>query len=194
MGLLRIQVGAVALFLAMPMLGERRRRVFALWRRPPIVTAVTAALYQPLFFFAVSQVGVALGTLVAVGSEPAFAGLVGWVALRHRPTIGWLAATAIAVTGLALSTLDHAGGGSLAGLVPPPPGAGLCSATYTVVAKHELERGLTAIEVPAASFVLGGLLLLPLLIGQPLAWVGGPSGLGLPCTSGSRRWQSRTCS
>lgn len=178
-GILRIQVGAVALFLAMPMLGERRRRVFELWRRPPIVvTAVTAALYQPLFFFAVSQVGVALGTLVAVGSEPVFAGLLGWIALRHRPTPGWLAATAIAVTGLALSSLGHIGGGSLAGLALAL-GAGLCSAGYTVVAKHQLDRGVTAIEVPAASFVLGGLLLVPLLIGQPLAWVAGPSGLAL---------------
>jgi len=178
-GILRIQVGAVVLLAAMPLLGARRRRLFDLWRRPPIlVTAVTAALYQPLFFGAVSQVGVAFGTLVAVGSEPVFAGVVGWLALRHRPTAGWLAATAIAVTGLVLRSAGHLDGGNVEGLALAL-GAGLCSACYTVAAKHQLDREVTAIEVPAASFVLGGLLLLPLLAGQPTGWVTSAGGLAL---------------
>lgn len=179
-GVLRIQVGAIALLVAMPWLGARRGRLIALWRRPQIlVTAVAAALYQPCFFGAVSSVGVALGTLVAVGSEPVFAGLLGWVALGHRPTRGWLLATAIAVAGLALRSAGRLEtGGDLFGLVPAL-GAGLCSACYTVAAKHQLDRDATAIEVPAASFVLGGLLLAPLLVGQPLAWAATSSGFAL---------------
>ena len=179
-GILRIQVGAIALVSVMPLLGASRRRLPVLWRRPQIlVTAVAAALYQPCFFGAVSSVGVALGTLVAVGSEPVFAGLLGWVALRHRPTLGWLIATAIAVIGLVLRSAGRLeAGGDLLGL-RPALGAGLCSACYTVAAKHQLDRGATAIEVPAASFVLGGLLLAPLLLGQPLAWMASPSGLAL---------------
>lgn len=58
-------------------------------------------------------------------------------------------------------------------------GAGLCSACYTVAAKVQLTRGVTALEVPTGSFVLGGILLLPLLIGQPLDWVTQPSGIAL---------------
>ena len=179
-GVLRIQIGAVALLAAMPLLGARRSRLPILWRRPQIiVTAVAAALYQPFFFGAVSSVGVALGTLVAVGSEPVFAGVLGWVALRHRPTLGWLAATAIAVAGLVLRSSGQLdGGGDSVGLVLAL-GAGLCSACYTVAAKHQLDRDATAIEVPAASFVLGGLLLAPLLIGQPMAWLGTPGGATL---------------
>lgn len=179
-GILRIQVGALALLLAMPWIGGRRRRLPTLWRRPQIlVTAVAAALYQPLFFGAVSTVGVALGTLVAVGSEPVFAGLLGWVALRHRPTVGWLVATAVAVVGLVLRSSGQLGGGeSPAGLLLAL-GAGVCSAAYTVAAKHQLDRDATAIEVPAASFALGGLLLLPLLLGQPLGWVATPDGLAM---------------
>lgn len=179
-GILRIQVGAIALVAVMPLLGASRRRLPVLWRRPQIlVTAVAAALYQPCFFGAVSSVGVALGTLVAVGSEPVFAGLLGWLALRHRPTLGWLVATAIAVIGLALRSAGRLeAGGDVLGLLPAL-GAGLCSACYTVAAKHQLDRGATAIEVPAASFVLGGLLLAPLLLGQPLAWAASPSGVAL---------------
>jgi len=178
-GVLRIQVGAIALFLVMPRLGASRGRLVELWRRPAIlVTAVAAASYQPLFFGAVSQVGVALGTLVAVGSEPLFAGLIGWVALRHRPTAGWLAATAVAVLGLVLRSWGRLDGGSATGLLLAL-GAGVASASYTVAAKHQLDRGATTVEVPAASFVLGGLLLVPLLIGQPTAWLAQPGGAAL---------------
>jgi drug/metabolite transporter, DME family len=178
-GILRIQVGAVALLAVMPWLGARRRSIPGLWRRPAIlVAAVSAALYQPLFFGAVSTVGVALGTLVAVGSEPVFAGLVGWAILRHRPTAGWLAATAIAVTGLVLRSWGGLDAANAEGLLLAL-GAGLCSAGYTVAAKHQLDRGVTAIEIPAASFVLGGLLLVPMLVGQPLAWVLEPPGIAL---------------
>ena len=178
-GVLRIQVGAVALLLAMPFLGHDPRRLLTLWRSPAmLVTAVTAALYQPLFFGAVSQVGVALGTLVAVGSEPVLAGLLGWVVLRHRPTASWIGVTVIAVAGLVLLSADGLGGGTAPGLVLAL-GSGLCSAFYTVAAKIQLDRGVTALEVPTGSFVLGGILLLPLLVGQPLDWVTQPSGIAL---------------
>jgi DME family drug/metabolite transporter len=178
-GVLRIQVGAVALLVAMPFLGDDPRRLTSLWRTPAmLVTAISAALYQPLFFGAVSQVGVALGTLVAVGSEPVLAGIVGWVVLRHRPTAAWIAVTGIAVSGLVLLSADSLDGGTATGLMLAL-GAGLCSACYTVAAKVQLNRGVTALEVPTGSFVLGGILLLPLLAGQSLDWVTQPSGIAL---------------
>lgn len=176
-GILRIQIGAVALLAAMPLLGARRGRLLSLWRRPQIlVTAIAAAAYQPFFFGSVTTVGVATGTLVAVGSEPVFAGLLGWAVLRHRPTLGWLAATSIAVLGLVLRSAGQLGSGADVVGLAFALGAGLASACYTVAAKHQLDRDATAIEVPAASFVLGGALLLPLLAGQPLGWVASPDG------------------
>ena len=172
-------MGAVALLIAMPFLGTTRVACLTLWRSPAmLVTAISAALYQPLFFAAVSQVGVALGTLVTVGSEPVLAGIVGWAVLRHRPTPSWIAVTAIAVLGLVLLSADSLGGGTVTGLLFAL-GAGLCSASYTVAAKVQLNRGVTALEVPTGSFVLGGILLLPLLAGQPLDWVTQPSGVAL---------------
>lgn len=178
-GVLRIQVGAVALLLAMPFLGHDPRRLVRLWRSPAmLVTALSAALYQPLFFAAVSEVGVALGTLVAVGSAPILTGIVGWVVLRHRPTSNWLAVTAVAVAGLALLSADGLAGGTASGLMLAL-GSGLCSACYNVGAKVQLGRGVTALEVPTGSFVLGGILLVPVLIGQPLEWVMQPTGIAL---------------
>jgi DME family drug/metabolite transporter len=178
-GILRIVVGAAALLLAMPFLGSSPRRLVALWRTPAMLaTALTAAVYQLCFFAGVSLAGVALGTLVAVGSGPVFAGIVGWVVLRHRPTRGWLVATSVCVVGLVLLSAPDLGVGSAAGLLLAL-GAGLCIAGYNVAAKLQLDRGASSLEVPAGSFALGGLLLLPILATQPLAWVAQPTGLAL---------------
>ncbi len=77
-----------------------------------------------------------------------------------------------------LRSSDSLGSGTTVGLLLAL-GAGLASACYTVAAKLQLDRGVTALEVPTGSFVLGGIVLLPLLVGQPLAWVTEPSGIAL---------------
>lgn len=179
-GILRIEVGAVALLAAMRLLGASPRRLLVLWRsQAMLVTALTASAYQLCFFAGVSEAGVALGTLVAVGSGPLFAGLVGWAVLGHRPTRGWLVATTVCFAGLVLlAAPDLTAGGSAVGLALAF-GAGLCIACYNVAAKVQLDRGVSALEVPAGSFALGGLLLLPLLATQPLDWLFEPGGIAL---------------
>jgi drug/metabolite transporter, DME family len=178
-GILRIEVGALALLVAMPLLGVSPRRIAVLWRTPAmLVTALCAGAYQLCFFAGVSMDGVALGTLVAVGSGPVFAGILGWLVLRHRPGRGWLLATSVAVLGLALLSAPDITGGGGAGLLLAL-GAGMCIAGYNVAAKVQLDRGASALEVPAASFALAGLLLLPLLATQPLEWLMAPTGVAL---------------
>ena len=178
-GIVRIVVGAVVLLIAMPLLGSSPRRLIPLWRTPAmLVTATTAGAYQLFFFAGVSRAGVALGTLVAVGSAPLFAGLVGWAVLRHRPSLGWLVATLVCLVGLGLLTAPGLTGGSATGFALAL-GAGLCIAGYNVAARIQLDRGVGALEVPTGSFVLGGALLLPLLVTQPLAWISTPSGAAM---------------
>ncbi len=175
-GIIRIVVGAIALLVAMPLLGSSPRRLLPLWRTPAmLVTAITAGAYQLFFFAGVSRAGVALGTLVAVGSAPLFAGLVGWAVLRHRPALGWLVATLVCLVGLGLLTAPGLAGGSALGFLLAL-GAGLCIAGYNVAARIQLDRGVGALEVPTGSFVLGGVLLLPVLAVQPLEWISTPSG------------------
>ncbi len=175
-GIIRIAVGALVLLLAMPLLGSSPRRLVPLWRTPAmLVTASTAGAYQLFFFAGVSRAGVALGTLVAVGSAPLFAGLVGWAVLQHRPRLGWLVATLVCLVGLGLLTAPGLASGSALGFLLAL-GAGLCIAGYNVAARIQLDRGVAALEVPTGSFVLGGALLLPLLATQPLGWIATPSG------------------
>ncbi len=178
-GIVRIAVGALVLLVAMPLLGSSPRRLVPLWRTPAmLVTASTAGAYQLFFFAGVSRAGVALGTLVAVGSAPLFAGLVGWAVLRHRPSPGWLVATLVCLVGLGLLTTPGLTAGSATGFLLAL-GAGLCIAGYNVAARVQLDRGVGALEVPTGSFVLGGVLLLPLLATQPTAWITTPSGAAM---------------
>lgn len=175
-GIVRIGVGALVLLLAIPLLGGSLRGLLGRYRTPAMwVTALAAGSYQLCFFAAVDRVGVALGTLVAVGAAPILAGLLAWAVLRHRPTVGWLLATAVCLSGLALLTAGGITGGNALGLLLAL-GSAACIAAYNVAAKVQLDRGVGALEVPAGSFLLGSLVLLPVLAVQPLGWLASPSG------------------
>lgn len=179
LGTLRLAAGAVFLLAFLPWLGGSWRDLPALLRRPGIwAMAAGAAGYQPLFFGAVDRSGVAVSTLVTVGCGPVFTGLLGWAVLRHRPTLAWTAATGLAIFGLLLRSWGSLSPGDGVGLVMAA-GAGLCSAVYVIAAKVELDSGGHIVELPGVAYLLGALLLLPLLIGQPLDWVLTPSGLAL---------------
>lgn len=153
------------------------------WRRggaawPPLPVALGAfgvAGYQLTFFAAVDATGVAVGTVVALGSGPVFAGLLG----RERPTARWALATALAVAGVAV--LVAAGGAGTdvdAGGVLLALGAGLSYALYTVAAKRLLDRhGPEA--VMARLFGFGAILLAPVLLIEGLGEVGTAGGLAM---------------
>ncbi len=178
-GGLRLGIGAIALMIAVPWLGGSRRHTIRLGRRPTIwIMALGAAGFQPLFFIAVDRAGVAIATLVAIGGVPVFAGLIAWVALARRPSRRWALATTIAVTGLILRSWGQLsvgdGLGAMLALL-----AAMFVACYVVAAKTELDRGTPAVELPAAAYTIGTVLLAPLVLTQPLSWTLEPRGAAL---------------
>lgn len=177
-GAARLAVGGLALLLLLPLLGGRRRSAVHLWRTPAgLAAGVCTALYQVCFFAGVDRAGVALGTLVTIGSGPVFAGLLAAALLRERPQRAWLLATALCVSGLGLLS----GTGKEADLLGVLLAllAGLAYAAYTVAAKHLMTGGTGSTQVMASAFGLGGLLLLPVLALQPLAWLATAGGVAL---------------
>ena len=83
--------------------------VRALW--PGIALAGgSMALYNLAFFAGVKASGVAVGTAVAIGSGPVWAGLLQWLWTRRAPEAFWWAGTLLAVAGGAL--LASSGGTS----------------------------------------------------------------------------------
>jgi DME family drug/metabolite transporter len=141
-----------------------------------VLAGVSTALYQVCFFAGVSRAGVALGTLVTIGSGPVFTGLLSWVLLRERPRASWVLATSICVLGLALLVGSGAEAPDVGGLALALV-SGFGYAVYTVAAKRLMNEGHRSDEVMAAAFGLGGALLLPVLLTQPLAWLATPSGV-----------------
>jgi DME family drug/metabolite transporter len=129
------------------------------------------AAYQLLFFAGVGRAGVAIGTVVAIGSAPAFAGALGWAAARERPGRRWAAATAVAVLGAALLIAASAGGGGGALGIAYCLGAGASYAAYAVASKRLMVAGHPSAAVMAVAFAGGAVLLLPVLVGRDVGWL-----------------------
>jgi drug/metabolite transporter, DME family len=148
--------------------------------RAVLLAGACVAVYQATFFAAVDDTGVAVGTVVAIGSGPAFAGLFASVFTGERLTLRWAAATGLACAGVVLLVLGGGAGGSVsaAGVgLALISGAGY--AGYAVASKRMLDAGGAPEAVMAAVFGVGALLMLPLLAIVPTAGLATPSGLTL---------------
>ncbi|MFJ3028628.1 DMT family transporter [Curtobacterium sp. NPDC087080] len=112
-------------------------------RRWVLLGAVSLVVYAVAFYAALADAGVALGTTVAIGSSPLFAGLVEWVADARRVTGRWVVATLVSVVGMVVVTLarsEEPGSGSLPLGLGSALLAGLTYATYS----WAVARGLHA--------------------------------------------------
>lgn len=148
---------------------------FVLMRRPLVwLMALGVAGYQGFFFVGVQLTGVATGTLVALGSAPFMAGVLGWFVGEGAPGWVWLGATVVGISGLLLLTGsgDANPVGVLAALA-----AAASYAVYTVFGARLSRDGHDASAVLTAAFVLGAVLLTPFLM--QAGWVFSGSGLVL---------------
>jgi DME family drug/metabolite transporter len=153
----------------------------ALTKLPPtslLIAAAAVATYQLAFFAAVADTGVAVGTIVALGSAPALAGGIEWAITRRAPERAWAMATALACAGVVLLALA----GADANISLPGVGLALCAgasyAGYTLAAKRMLTGGHAPETVMAGAFGLGAILLVPVLAVKGSGLVT-PEGAGL---------------
>jgi DME family drug/metabolite transporter len=176
-GALRLAVGGGVLLLLALLRGQITRDSF---KRPGVtlLAAMLVAAYQITFFKAVMTTGVAVGTMVAIGSGPLFAGLFAYLFHAERPDRRWVIATILAVAGLlvlfipAPGTVSQVKGtGVLIALL-----AGASYAGYALSIKHLLP-GSSSEAVIALVFTLGGVLLAPFLFGADVRWALEPRGL-----------------
>jgi DME family drug/metabolite transporter len=146
--------------------------------KPTLVAAGGIAVYQVCFFAGVARTGVAVGTIVGIGTAPVWSGALDWLIVGQRPGRRWLLATGLAIIG---STLLIAGGSSIS--VDPSGvllamGAGLAYAVYTLASK-QLLAGRSPDLVMAVVFVIGALILLPIFLGSDLSWLAEPGGMAV---------------
>jgi DME family drug/metabolite transporter len=144
------------------------------------VGALAAAAYQTAFFAATARAGVAVGAVVTIGAAPGFTGILSLVVdRRRRPGSRWLVATTAAVTGcVLLVTGGHAGGTSTTG-VGLALFASFCYAVYATTASYLIGGGADGRAVVGAIFGGAAVLLLPVLLTSPLAWLATGRGLAV---------------
>jgi drug/metabolite transporter, DME family len=178
---LRSMLGG-GLLVAVVLVARGGRGLVGVARRSPVALAgaVTAmALFQLGYFGGIRFAGVAVGTLVAIGSAPVTAGLLDLLRGR-RPTGRWAVATAVTILGTALLLAPGAGG-----VTVRPAGvalallAGASYASYAVVSKRMLDHGVPSTTAMAAAFVGASVLLSPLLFFVDVSWAGTPRGLAV---------------
>ena len=132
----------------------------------PVKATITAAIcigvYQPLFFSAVAITGVAIGTVVAIGSAPVLAG--------KKPARIWWISTILSIAGVILLFSNQ-------GSVQADPvgillalSAGLAFSAYTTVNK-EVVVSMSPLPAVAVVFTLSGILLSPFLFILDMSWI-----------------------
>lgn len=153
-----------------------------------ILAAASIALFQGLFFTSIRLTGVAIGTVVTIGSAPMFSGVLEWLFWKTRPSKIWGIATIMTITGCILLFINsgdraiHLGGVGLAVC------AGLSFAVYTNMSK-QLMAQQEALPAVAMTFSICAVLLLPFSISSGFSWLAEMQNLwtmifmGVMCTS-----------
>lgn len=182
-GAVRISIGVVVLWAAIALTRDRPpigSSVRGSWRLM-LLGGVGVATYTPAFFEAVERTGVAVGTVVTIGSGPFFAGGLEWMWRGVRPNRGWLLGTLVTVAGgtvLVVTQSDTADGVSLGGvLFALLAGGGY--ALYSVTSKTTMGRGVPPTLALAGPFSVGVVLVALLAVREPYSWLGTGSGIAM---------------
>jgi len=171
----RLMVGAVPL-LAYGLATDGRNRPRL--RTEAVAAGAAMALFQVCFFSAMEHSGVAVGTMLTIGSGPVIAAVIDSL-LGRRPSGRVLIALVAALVGLAMLVLGSPPEGdssfSVVGVLFAV-GAGASYAVYTLLCKRLLDDGWSGTWTMAWSFVVAAVLGIAFVVPSSLDWLGTPSG------------------
>lgn len=186
-GAARIALGGVLLLGFAVSTAARRRTVCHLLadggaaRAALVLAAAAVGGYQICFFAAVRMTGVAIGTVVAIGSAPVFTGALSRLTGGPRLDARWLAATAAAVAGCTVLVTAGQAAGASAGGVGLALAAGFSYAIYAVTASRLITAGHPESAVMGLLFGGAAVLLAPVLVAGSPGWL--LTGRGLAVTA-----------
>ncbi|MBP2436045.1 DMT family transporter [Microbacterium amylolyticum] len=166
--------GLLQALIALPSLRRERNTLIA--HRAVVLTgAVGVAIYPLAFYSSMHLAGVAIGSVVSLGSAPLMSGLIERIVDRQALSRRWMLSAGLGVAGVALlcvSKLDPASmssEGTLAGIALGLL-AGLTYATYSWAVRRLMGSGMGRAAAMGAVFGAGGAALMPVLVltGAPL--------------------------
>lgn len=179
-GTIRIAVGGGILFLLLLL----RRGIS--WIKGPwlpkhiLPAALGMAGFQFFFFAAVKLTGVSVGTMVAIGSAPLWAGLLGYFVYKEPPEKMWYFSTILAVVGcffLSMEGVSFQAEASFLGIFMAL-GAAFSYAVCGIGLKGlRLSHG--PVESAAITLCGGALFLIPLLFLFNISWLSEWKGVGV---------------
>lgn len=161
--------------------------IMVLWRKIKFKTwpwketfyaAICIALFQLLFFSSVKLTGVAIASVVAIGSAPVFSGIIEWLFIKLRPSRIWVISTLFAIVGCLFLFLNKGE------ITINPIGimysliAGMIFALYTISSKSLLEKE-EAIPAVAMTFSVSALLLMPFFFIYDVSWLKEAGNIGI---------------
>jgi DME family drug/metabolite transporter len=188
LGVIRMVIGGTGLAIIAFALAARHRRREPLAQRPRltagplalmVLTGLCLALYQPLFFLGTERNGVAVATMVALGSAPILAGVLEWALTRRLPSATWMVATTLATAGVVLLGFGgaaDAGGTDPVGLLGSI-GAGACFAVIANAQRRLLDAGWDPFTVVGAMGASSAILFAVVLPFVDVSWIATPSGI-----------------
>jgi drug/metabolite transporter, DME family len=179
--------GLLQAALAAKSMMRSRRSLREQWRCL-LLGAVAVGIYPLAFYASMRMAGVTIGTVVSIGSAPLLSALIEYRLDGLRLTARWMAGAALGLAGMLLLCLAEGGGhapaetsahvveGVILGLL-----AGLTYAMYSWSARRLMQQGIPSTAAMGATFGIGGMLLMPVLLvtGAPLleSWSNAAVGL-----------------
>lgn len=145
----------------------------ALWnqRRLLVIGALSIAIYPLAFYGAMRLAGVTVGTVITIGSAPLLSALIEYLLDRRNLTLQWSVGALVGLIGMGLiSVAENLSQGEVVGGDSVPLGVflgligGLTYALYSWSARKMMLQGTRSSVAMGATFGLGGLLLMPVLI------------------------------
>lgn len=171
-GALRLLIGAAVLWLLALSRPESRRAFARVPWRIVAVAGTAIAAFNMLFFRAVLEAGVGVGTAIAIGSAPVWTTGFEVVAGKGLPSGLRVAGQAVSIAGVAVLGLAGADeDGTMAGGIS----AMLAGASYAVysLATVRVGEAVPSATAAAATIGVGALLTLPVLVIIPPVWLSG---------------------
>jgi DME family drug/metabolite transporter len=170
---IRFFIGSLVLFVIASLRPSRSLTVerAPLAARVWIATAFGQALYGAAFFSAVRSTGVAVGTVVALGSAPLITGAISAMSLRKVPALSWLGTTVFAIVGMSLIVVSGKESQVTMSGVALALCAGLGYALFALGSKTILSSGVSSEFAMANVFGIASLMLAPTLLFVDLEWL-----------------------